>query len=243
MPRERVATGQCLERHQAPRVEVCAEVGVRISRRLLRGHVGWRAHRRTRLGERSPGRERARRREGLGNAEVRDHRRARGDEDVLGLDVAMHHAGVVRMLERLEHVAQHFGGFADCERAAREPRAQRFAAHVRHDVVQQAVRHAGIQQRQDMRMLQLRRGLDLGEEPLTPERCAKVRMQHLDGDIAVVLQVAREEDGGHPAGPELADDGVAIRQRCSETRLHAPIWYSATDRGKQEVAAFAPRRA
>ncbi len=37
-------------------------------------------------------------------------------------------------------------------------------------------------------------------------------MQHLDGDVAVVLEIVREVDGGHAAGADLAVDTVAIRE-------------------------------
>ena len=42
---------------------------------------------------------------------------------------------------------------------------------------------AGIEQRQDMRMLQPRRGADLGEEAFAAEGGAEVGVQHLDGDV------------------------------------------------------------
>ena len=51
-----------------------------------------------------------------------------------------------------------------------EPIAQRFPFHERHHVVQHAVRFAGVVQRQNVRMLQIGRGADLGEEPLGAER-------------------------------------------------------------------------
>lgn len=38
-------------------------------------------------------------------------------------------------------------------------------------------------------------------------------MQDLDGDFAVVLDVTGEEDGGHPAAPELALDGITTFER------------------------------
>ena len=67
-------------------------------------------------------------------------------------------------------------------------------------------------------MLQLRRGPDLAQEPLAAERRAEVGMQHLDGDVAIVLEVVREIDGGHAAGAELALDAVAVGEGGRESR-------------------------
>jgi hypothetical protein len=77
------------------------------------------------------------------DAEVRDDGKATLEEDVLRLDVPMDDALVVGPVER----AQDFD--ADADRRvnrqrplARHAVAQRFAAHERHDVVQQTARFA-----------------------------------------------------------------------------------------------------
>ena len=57
-----------------------------------------------------------------------------------------------------------------------ETRAQCFASDERHHVVQQPVGGARVEQRQDMRMLQLGGDLDLTQKPLGPERRAQVGM-------------------------------------------------------------------
>ena len=65
-------------------------------------------------------------------------------------------------------------------------------------------------------MLQVRCRLDLGEEPLGAERGGEILMQDFDGDAALVFEIAREVDGGHPALPELPLDAVAVGERISE---------------------------
>ena len=65
-------------------------------------------------------------------------------------------------------------------------------------------------------MLEIRRHLDLGEKALDAQHGTKLGLQHLDGDIAIVLQIAREIDGGHTAHADLADDGVAIGDCVSQ---------------------------
>ena len=50
---------------------------------------------------------------------------------------------------------------------------------------------------------------DLAEESLGAEAGAQLGMEHLEGDRAVVAEVACEPDGGHAAAAELALEGVA----------------------------------
>ena len=57
-------------------------------------------------------------------------------------------------------------------------------------------------------MLQVRGDLDLGEKALDAEHRAELRLEHLERDLAVVLDVAREVDGRHAAGADLALDLV-----------------------------------
>ena len=59
-------------------------------------------------------------------------------------------------------------------------------------------------------MLQIGDGLDLAEEPLGADDGGELRPKHLDGDLAVVLEVVGEVHGGHAAGAELALDPVAV---------------------------------
>ena len=59
-------------------------------------------------------------------------------------------------------------------------------------------------------MLQRRRRLDLDHEPLGAEHRGEFRLEHLDRDLAIVLEVVREIDRGHAARAELALDAVAI---------------------------------
>ena len=90
------------------------------------------------------------------------------------------------------------------------------ALDVRHHVIDEATRLAGIDERQDVGVLELRREPDLAQEPLGAEEGGKFRAEHLDCDQAVVLQIASEIDRGHPAATELALDTVAAGQRRLE---------------------------
>ena len=58
-------------------------------------------------------------------------------------------------------------------------------------------------------MVETRGDLDLAQEALGTERRSELRPQHLDRDVAVVLDVVGEIHGGHPAPAKLPLDGVA----------------------------------
>src|SRR5687768_6399046 len=84
--------------------------------------------------------------------------------------------------------------------------AKRFTFHIRHYVVEQSIRVAGIEQRQDVRMVEPRGELYLAQETVGPKRSRQIRMQHLEGDDALVLPVLREIDGRHAATSKLTVD-------------------------------------
>ena len=148
---------------------------------------------------------------GQSNAEIGHQRGAILQQDVLRLDIAMHDPLPVRMLQRTRRFAGDTHSFLDRQLAfLRHARAERLSPDVGHDVVQQSVRGSRVEQRQNVRMLQFRRRLDLGQESLGTERRAKVGVQDLDGDVALVLEIMREIHCGHPAGPDFALDAIAV---------------------------------
>ena len=69
-----------------------------------------------------------------------------------------------------------------------------------------------IEDRQDVRVSQLRGDSDFVQESLGADRRGEVGAHHLEGDEAIVAQVAGEVDGRHAALPELALDGIAAGQ-------------------------------
>ncbi len=152
-------------------------------------------------------------------------------QDVLGLDVTVHDSVAVRVLERVGHFPR------DPHRVvhgqllfAYQPVAQRFALDVRHHVEDEAVGLARIEQRQDVRMLQIGRRLDLGEEPLAAEHGRELRPQHLERDFAVVAHVVREVHGRHAARAELALDPVAAfegRRQAADGVAHAASTFTS----------------
>ena len=67
-------------------------------------------------------------------------------------------------------------------------------------------------------MIEPRRDLDLGEEPLGAEHGAQLRAEDLEGDFAIELAIAGEVDDGHAARAEFALDDVAIVERGKHHR-------------------------
>src|SRR5215210_2096684 len=99
----------------------------------------------------------------------------------------------VRGGERFGHFSRDPDRVANWKLAlALQTSAERLSLHVRHHIVQQPIRVSGIQQREDMRMLQLGGRLDLAEETLTSQRRRQLRMQDLDGYVAIMFDVLRE---------------------------------------------------
>src|SRR3990172_6607359 len=94
--------------------------------------------------------------------------------------------------------------------AAREPLPQRLTLHVRHHIVEQAAGLSRVEQRQDVRMLELGGDLDLTQEPRAADRRAEILLQHLDRDLTVVLEVLGEVHGRHPSRAELALHAISL---------------------------------
>src|SRR3970040_1019661 len=85
---------------------------------------------------------------------------------------------------------------SSCSRASRAL-PQRLTLHVRHHIVEQAAGLSRVEQRQDVRMLELGGDLDLTQEPRAADRRAEILLQHLDRDLTVVLEVLGEVHGRH----------------------------------------------
>jgi hypothetical protein len=150
-------------------------------------------------------------------------------QHVLGLQVAVHHAAAVRVPERVGHLAQHADRLADRELTQpREAGAEALPLDERHRVVEQPVALPRGEQRDDVRVPELRGERDLAPEPLGVDGRRRVRRQHLHDDPAAEGSFRGHEDARHPAAAELALEGVCAPQRrlqpraqSCRSRLHA----------------------
>ncbi len=214
-PGERRHACQHLIPDDAQGVDVGAMIRLGIRRRLLRRHIGWRSQRYARGGELLATRRFAHR---LGDAKVSDQRVATREQHVVGLDVSVNHAARMRVGQRVGDLAQDPGCFGNRKLAvADQPLPQRLAFDIGHDIVQETVGLTRIEQRQDVRMLQLGRDLDLAKESIAPHGGSELGPEHLHRDFAMVLQVLREIYGCHAAAPDLAIESVPFSQRGLET--------------------------
>ena len=71
-------------------------------------------------------------------------------------------------------------------------------------------------QRKNVRMLQIRSGLDLGKEPLGADDRGKLRPQNLYRHSAIVFDILREVDRRHSARANLTVDVVSSLQCFAE---------------------------
>lgn len=210
--RKRVRPGEQLVGDDAERVQVGPVVRGRVAERLLGRHVRGGAHRDAQRRERASVRRPAALRgrvERLGDAEIRDEGVPLGKEDVLRLQVAVHHALAVRVRERVGELAHEPERVAHRERAAlAEERPQRLARDKGHRVVRQPVDVARAEQREDVRVLKPGGERDFALEPRRREARGQVGMEHLDYDASAELRVRGHEDAAHGPAAELALDAV-----------------------------------
>ena len=221
-PSEGRAAGQHLVTDHAKRIDVGAMIKIGLRRSLFGRHVGRRAQRgaEARAGFAIGGIAYR-----LGDAEVGHHHVFAGDQDVLGLDVAVHDAGGMRVRQRIGHFRKKLGHVRKGNRIRPlQSLAQAVAFDEGHDVVKKAVRLAGIEHAQDVRMVQARGDANLVLEALGSERHRDLRLEHLDGDLAMVPDVLGEIDRSGAADAELAFESVLAGQgqgQALRNRVHA----------------------
>ena len=208
------------------RVEVAGRADPEGSRELLRRHVKRRPEAGGLLGRpRGVGHH-------LGDPEVEDlePRRAvvaRGEEDVLGLEIAVHDARRVRPLERERRLRQEEHDHLRRERPALpEMRAEVLAAEQLHH--QEGRPRFGVDARveglDDVLALDVRRHPRLELEALAHDLVAQdSRQHHLEGPALPCLEVDALVHRAHPARLEAAHDLVApLEERPGGERSRGP---------------------
>jgi hypothetical protein len=148
-----------------------------------------------------------------GDAEVGQGRLAvAGDEDVLRLDVAVQHLGLVRRRERTRDLHADAQDVGHRQRAlARQPVAQRAALEVVHrDVRPAAAGHPGVEDGDDVRMPGEPPGdLALALEPAHRVAVHRLDRQHLQRHDAVEALLVGAVDDAESAFPRPLQNAVA----------------------------------
>jgi len=122
----------------------------------------------------------------------------------------------VGVVQRARHTAHQLHRLLDAQLLfTPEPVAQGVALHERHDVIEVAypirgVGDPGIEEREDVRVLEVGGDLDLLEEPFGPDQRGQLGGQDLERHPAVVPEVVRQIDRGHPTLAQFALDAVAV---------------------------------
>jgi hypothetical protein len=123
----------------------------------------------------------------------------------------------MRILQGVGHLACEFERQFHWELSLTlEPGSQRPLFHVRHDIVQESVGGARVEDRQDVGMGELSGQLDLAKEAVGTEGLTEFGLENLDRDLSLVLTVAGEHDHRHATPSELTLDGIAVSEGLLE---------------------------
>jgi len=177
----------------------------------------------------------------VGNAEIGEQGVVVGEQNVLRLYIAMHETISVRVIQSGADLVRDAERVVDRQLLlAIEPVAERSAGDIWRHVPERAVGFAGIDQRNDVRMRQLRGNSDLAQESLGADRSPKLLLQDLDGDLTLVLFLLGEVHGRHSAMADQALDRVPVGERIDEggRRVTHDAEYSTT---AEPVTSFRAR--
>jgi hypothetical protein len=118
---------------------------------------------------------------------------SRRKKNVLWLDIAVNYALAMGVSERVRDVTRDRACDANWELSfSIDSAAKRFARDVRHYVVEKRLDVARIMEREDIGMLEAGQQSDFPDEAQLTGFGIRVRVENLDRDFALVLQIARK---------------------------------------------------
>jgi hypothetical protein len=139
---------------------------------------------------------------------------ARAQQDVLRLDVAVDHAVLVGVLERVRGFPRNPHRLLDGKLPlSSETVAQGLALDKRHGQPELARVLPRVVHPQDVGVLEPGGEPDLALEAFGAERDGEIAVEDLERHRAIVAAVVREVHRGHAAAAELALDAVALGER------------------------------
>src|SRR5262249_8718550 len=147
----------------------------------------------------------------VGDPEVEDLDEPLGaDDEIAGLDVAMHDARLVRVREAGADFFDQLEFAIDRQRWTEpEDLDERLAAHVLHGDERKAVLFTDVVDRDDVRMAQASGGARLARKPIAELCRVEILLEHLDGHGATDARIPRTVERARAALGEEVEDFVA----------------------------------
>jgi hypothetical protein len=134
-----------------------------------------------------------------------------------GLMIPVDHARLVGIALRVGHLATDLECIAHRQLAfSAESLAQGLSLDIGHDIVEKPVGLVRVVQRQDVRMVEAGRDLNLVQKPSGSHCLGQLGKEHLDRYRALILEIVGQEYLRHPALPQLTLELVAGGKRFAE---------------------------
>jgi len=132
------------------------------------------------------------------------------EHDVFRLDVAVDNVVPMRVVERGSDAANELERLFQRNLTLAEKSVTKgLALDDRHDVKEVSGSLARIEERNDVRVVEPGRELDLSQKAIGAERGAQLGMQHFESDAPIMTEIVRQIDGRHSATTKLALQFVA----------------------------------
>jgi len=145
----------------------------------------------------------------LRQPEVQELRARSGQHDVAGLQISMHHALAMSLVQRVSDLDGMLQGLVERQGALLQSIGERVSFDVLHDHEIHAILAADVVERADVGMVQAGDGPGFTLETLLELGVVgEVRRRDLDGDRSVEAGVFGLVDLTHPPGPEWSQDLV-----------------------------------
>ena len=161
------------------------------------------------------------------------------EQHVLRLDVTVDVSGAVDRVQRLPELRRDTGGVGGAQRLrSAYDRVEIVAGHVAHDEVRLAVGNSDVMDGHHVGMLHRSGGTRFHQEALAALRIVDERRRdHLDGDVAIEIELAGTVNDSHAAPTDDRLDATLSEQRAWNQDAHLNC---ISDRG---TACQAPRSA
>jgi len=157
----------------------------------------------------------------MGHAEISQDRMPLLQHDVGRLHVPMNHPFPVGIGQSVGDLPGNPNRLVHRElRLPVQSGAKGLSLHVGHHKEKEALGLAGVMKGKNMRVSEIGHRLDFPKEPLCAQGPSQLRIEHLHGDLAMMLQVLGQVDGGHPAATDLAVESITV----GEGRPEAFLW-------------------